>query len=557
MKARLLFFSIFSFLIIQTSQSQTVIPEGEVFGNWLNSASPYLIEGEVNIPLDKTLIIEPGVEVKFNGHYKFIIYGCLLAEGTSGDSIIFTTDDHETGWHGLRFTDTETNSQPISKVTFCVVEYGKSFGTCPDNSGAGIYIGHSRPVISHSSIRNNTAVSGAGEWGGGGIYSEFSAPEIHDNHISGNSSGHDGGGIYCGYGSPVISNNIIVNNQAGFRGGGIATFSSASPDILNNEIASNLANSKGGGMYLSGGNSLVQSNIIKSNYSGDGGGIACYLSNPRIYNNLIIDNEANKGGGLSNLGSSPKLFNNTILRNYASSNGGGMVNMAGMVGVLVYSNPLTANNILYLNLAMEGPQIYSNPDNIPILWHNDVEGFLADGIFGSFDEQEGNIDITPDFDSEGEHDCALSDGSECIDNGINNISGFSLPETDILGNKRIWDGNDDGHAYADMGAYEFGSSPLGIIDNGIIMSRIDVAVSPNPFVNVLQLSFEMEHQQQITLSIYNLSGKQLDVLVNENLGRGEHQLSFALDWLPAGIYFLNLKTDKGLTSTKKIIKITE
>jgi len=333
MKKRSFLLSILVFLLIHVSYNQTVIPGGEVFGNWVKSASPYLIEGEINIPLDKTLTIEAGVEVKFIGHFKFIIYGCLLAEGASGDSIIFTTDDHETGWHSLRFTNTEANSQPVSKVSYCIVEYGKSYGTCPDNSGGGIYIGHSIPVISNSTIRNNSAVSGAGEWGGGGIYSEYSRPEITDNLITGNYSGHDGGGIYCGYNSPSISNNKIIDNEAANRGGGIASFTFASPDIIGNEIAENQANSIGGGIYQSGGNSLIQSNIIRNNYAGDGGGIACYLSNSKIYNNLINENEAYRGAGLWNQGSSPNVFNNTIIDNTAYTSGGAIINMAGMAGV--------------------------------------------------------------------------------------------------------------------------------------------------------------------------------------------------------------------------------
>jgi len=557
MKKLFILLFISSFLIVHILQSQTTIPEGEVSGNWTKPASPYLIEGEINIPLDQTLTIEPGVEVKFNGHYKFIIFGCLLAEGNANDSILFTTDDTETGWHGLRFTDTDNNSQPVSKLSYCIIEYGKSFGICPDNSGGGIYVGHSAPVIANNTIRNNSAVNGTGEWGGGGIYCEYANPVIKDNFITGNYSGHDGGGIYCGYQSPVITNNQIINNEAAYRGGGIAIFSFASPDIKNNEIIGNEANSIGGGIYQSGGSSIIESNVVSNNYAEDGGGIACYLSSSKIYNNLLVENEAIRGAGLWNQGSSPNTFNNTVIENLAYTSGGGMYNVTGMAGVPIYSNPLTAKNILYMNSAEEGSQIFSVAGNTPVLWYNDIEGLSGDGIYGDFNQQEGNMDVEPHFDAEGEHECALSDDSQCIDNGINSVGGFDLPEADILGNSRIWDGDSDGSSVIDMGAYEYGSSPVGIIIQEESLNRIVVDVFPNPFTTTINLSIQLHANQQLTLSIYNVSGEKLGELLNKKLTQGEHQMKFNLDWLPNGIYLLTFKSNSESVKTTTIIKMMD
>ncbi|MEE4258259.1 MAG: T9SS type A sorting domain-containing protein [Bacteroidales bacterium] len=541
MKKRICFISAFLFLLINVAFNQTVIPAGEVFGNWLKSASPYLIEGEINVPLNQTLEIEAGVTVKFNGHFKFNIYGCLLANGTLADSIRFSTDDHETGWHGIRFIDTESNTQPASSLSYCIIEYGKSFGTCPDNSGGGIYIGHSNPIIRFNTIRNNTAFSGISDWGGGGIYSEYSNPEIRDNLITQNYSGHDGGGIYCGYGSPIISDNRIIDNEAASRGAGIACFNFSAPDILRNAISDNSANQIGGGIYLSGNSSLVQSNIIQNNYASDGGGIACFLSNPNIYNNLIRENEAVKGAGIWNQGSSPYIFNNTIINNMAIDYGGGMYNIAGMAGVVVYSNPLTANNIIYLNDAEEGKQLYSNTDNVPTLWYNDIEGLTGDGIYGEVNEEEGNFDYDPLFDTLGEHDCALMENSMCIDNGVNTVSNANipLPEMDILGNKRIWDGDSDGMAAADMGAYEFGSSPLGFDDIRPTFAT-DIIISPNPFKTSSAIKYELKQNKKVILTIYNQTGKQV-YQTEENQSQGNQQLIWNADDFVDGIYYFRLQ----------------
>jgi len=46
---------------------------GDVSGQWTKEGSLYLIDGEITVPQDQTLKIEPGVQVIFQGHYKFII----------------------------------------------------------------------------------------------------------------------------------------------------------------------------------------------------------------------------------------------------------------------------------------------------------------------------------------------------------------------------------------------------------------------------------------------------------------------------------------------------
>ena len=63
--------------------SLTHIPAGNVSGTWSFENSPYLIDGEIEIP---------------NG-----------------------------GWHGIRFEDTPTENDS-SKIVFCKLEFGKAIG---------------------------------------------------------------------------------------------------------------------------------------------------------------------------------------------------------------------------------------------------------------------------------------------------------------------------------------------------------------------------------------------------------------------------------------------
>ena len=86
--------SILSFAVILISCSllrATDVPAGDVSGTWTRSGSPYNILGDIGIPYNQVLTIEPGVEVIFQGPYRLNVYqGDLIAVGTPGEMILFT-----------------------------------------------------------------------------------------------------------------------------------------------------------------------------------------------------------------------------------------------------------------------------------------------------------------------------------------------------------------------------------------------------------------------------------------------------------------------------------
>ena len=48
---------------------QTNIPPGDVYGTWGISGSPYHILGDITIPNDSSLFIEPGVYLQFEEYF--------------------------------------------------------------------------------------------------------------------------------------------------------------------------------------------------------------------------------------------------------------------------------------------------------------------------------------------------------------------------------------------------------------------------------------------------------------------------------------------------------
>ncbi|MCK4338551.1 MAG: right-handed parallel beta-helix repeat-containing protein [Candidatus Cloacimonetes bacterium] len=233
------FFLISLITFTSLSFADTHIPGGNVNGIWTFVNSPYIIDGEINIPIDTTLTIEPGVQVIFSGHYKFNIYGRLLSIGAANDTITFTVDDTtgfsnpdttSGGWHGLRFYDIDTNEQDSSKIVYCKLEYGKGTGIGDDPGGAIYCINSSSILIKNCAIQNNRTCGR-----GGGIFCEwYSNPTLINVTISRNYADNRGGGIFCDwYSSPSLVNVTISENNANHFSGAITCYNHSSPTITN------------------------------------------------------------------------------------------------------------------------------------------------------------------------------------------------------------------------------------------------------------------------------------------------------------------------------------
>ena len=59
------------------SFAQTNVPAGNVSGTWSKAQSPYIVNGDLTIPDNQKLIIEPGVEIRFSGNFRLIVTDAL------------------------------------------------------------------------------------------------------------------------------------------------------------------------------------------------------------------------------------------------------------------------------------------------------------------------------------------------------------------------------------------------------------------------------------------------------------------------------------------------
>jgi len=198
---------------------------------------------ETTVNTDVTLTIEPGTVVDFSGYYSLIVEGTIIAQGTKTDSIIFSTTDEATGWHGIRF---EYNiSTDSSKFRYCRFEYGKGTGSSYEATGGAIYSDDFDLILIENSLFTaNSAI------GGGAIYLKSASPVIVNNRFINNNGGNFyGGAISCEQGSATIINNLFSNNTAE-KGGAISI--SSNIVFINNTLANNYASTYGGGIHFNG-----------------------------------------------------------------------------------------------------------------------------------------------------------------------------------------------------------------------------------------------------------------------------------------------------------------
>jgi len=394
------------FLLFGLANS-TEIPAGPVSGDWYSTGNPYNINGEIYVDVGNTLNIHEGVQVIFQGHYKFIVYGYLEAIGTDPDPISFSAAEMVTGWHGIRFLNAPDNSH----LTYCFIQYGRATGTEPDYHGGGIYCDSSDPVISHCSFYDcsagasgggigctygaspqilnctfeNCAAYGGGGEGGGGIACGYSANPIIDTcNFMGNSANNLAGGIGSAYGANPTISNCTLNGNTAVAGGGLGIYQS-SPTINNCYITENSASLFGGGIYCEdGANADISGCIISGNDAViTGGGISCDVASSLILTDCSIDSNyaGTYGGGIMCDGLSDATIQNCAFNyNVADSSGGAIASNDASPQIL---DCTIMNNIVPLTSDLGGGGIacaYGTPLIGSCIIEGNTGGFLGGGI---------------------------------------------------------------------------------------------------------------------------------------------------------------------------------
>jgi large repetitive protein len=326
----------------------------------------------------------------------------------------------------------------VGRLTVTGSRFTNNFAS---GSGGALDLVATLPRIAQSTFARNASLGSVG----GAIRAYAGELLLVDLEIRDNIALAGGGVAAAGPGGSTIRFSRIVDNTALGSGGGVWLMPGAYGSIVNSTLSGNRAlGGQGGGVYCGSGSfALLSSTLVGNQATGatsDGGGV--FLSpdtHGGIVNATLADNRTDGEGGAVYSATRLQIGNATFVGNAASVAGGHLFN-ASTAGDLSVSNTILAGAVP--GGGCGGATVGSDGNNI------DDAGC---GLAGRGDQHDVDPLLGPLRDNGGPTATfALLPGSPAIDAGYS----FTGLETDQRGSERSTDGDKDGTAATDIGAYE-------------------------------------------------------------------------------------------------------
>jgi parallel beta-helix repeat protein/predicted outer membrane repeat protein len=279
------------------------------------------------------------------------------------------------------------------------------YGNGATSMGGALYVeSEARCTISGCTFLQNWTASS-----GGAVCGDYrTSLSIADCLFEANRSLSQGGALYCGYYSTAtLSGCSFVSNTARGNGGAVA-MDEAQSTLVNCSLLANTSGAQGGGIFSWWTYPVLSHCTLSANVAAEGDALYLYYGTQLQLTNCIVSGH-----------------NHTAIYDYNWSSSG---KPASFQGCLFYNNKAG---------------IYR--------YERDQATYSSAAAVNQIQGNSGNVEGDPGYAFA--MDPLLTSASKAIDKGTQ--TGAQMPSTDAAGSPRVIDGDRNGKAAPDAGAYEY------------------------------------------------------------------------------------------------------
>ncbi len=140
---------------------------------------------------------------------------------------------------------------------------------------------------------------------------------------------------------------------------------------------------------------------------------------------------------------------------------------------------------------------------------------------------------------------------------------FSKPsyptDTTVTGQWAVWAYGSSGDSVRSNSVYSIRLRLVRFVgvddDQSVVPNNFVVYQNyPNPFNPSTMIKFGLPEDAQVTVEVFNIVGEKISTLVNGNLKKGYHQVTFDASGLQSGVYFYKISAGK-FSAVKKMLLI--
>ncbi len=371
-------------------------------------------------------------------------------------------------------------TNPFTMPTLCIQKPMTILGAGAESTiidanltGPVAVVGNVDPVEIRGVTLKRGLFSGGSLWGHGGAINNAGVLTIADSIISDSTSAAAAGGIYNAH-TLTVENSRLERNIAGQDGGGIfnASFNvRTTVTVVDSTIADNGASNGAGGIGNYGGDVFITGSTIRDNDAGNYAGGLWNMATGSLLtltNSTVSGNESHfsYAGGMWNDRGVARLHSVTVANNHAGVGddagiGGGIANGEG--STLEIGNSIVAGNTATYNGVGIGPDCYDGgrASTVTSLGYNligvvDAECTLSGTTTGNVTNVAAKLGTLANNGGPTATHAPQAD-SPSVDAGdpVGCLDDAGTPLTaDQRGEPRVVDGDADGTARCDIGAFE-------------------------------------------------------------------------------------------------------